>query len=348
MQGIFVPNPPKVSVVVPVRNESAGILACLTALSEQDYLRENFEVIVVDNHSTDDTLSLVRSFEELPQLKIVELGIHLAESKAFKKEALTYGILSGSGEIILTCDGDCIPLPSWISSMVSWMHAQNLDIASGPVSMQGDGFWQEYQRVEVSGLLAATGGGIYSDKLLIANGANLAFTRASFDRVQGFKDNMHLASGDDVFLMQRLVEEGFRAGFVKDKGAIVKTEALRSLRALIQQRVRWAGKSSAYQHMPSKISAMMVATANVFVVLLMLLALIFGGVFTFFFLAAILLKFVSEAPLIAFGLHFLEEKVDLPRQILSHIINPFLNTTVSILVMMDRESEWKGRKIMQR
>ena len=108
---------PDVTVVIPARNEAHRIDRCLSALAEQTYPPERTRVIVVDDHSTDDTARVAMAWtDRIPGIKVVQAtdGPHACP----KKNALDTGIRAGAGEIILATDADCIPSSDWIASTV--------------------------------------------------------------------------------------------------------------------------------------------------------------------------------------------------------------------------------------
>src|SRR5215216_6048728 len=104
------------SVVVPARNEEENIGHLLKALEEQTYPKEFFEVIIVDDYSTDKTQAAVQLF--------LNERIHLIQPNAdsnqsSKKKALEAGIQKAKGELIVITDADCLPKYQWLQGMAS-------------------------------------------------------------------------------------------------------------------------------------------------------------------------------------------------------------------------------------
>src|SRR5687768_10577527 len=98
-----------ISIIIPARNEEENIGELLKVLQQQTYPKNLFEIIVVNDHSTDNTTEVVKQF---PGIKLVELKDETINS--YKKKAIETGIAAASGELIVTTDADCIPSPSWL------------------------------------------------------------------------------------------------------------------------------------------------------------------------------------------------------------------------------------------
>ncbi|MCE2439666.1 MAG: glycosyltransferase [Candidatus Latescibacteria bacterium] len=194
---------PDVTVVIPARNEAHRIDGCLSAIAEQTYPPERTRVIVVDDHSTDDTARLAIAWaDRIPGLRVVQAtdGPHACP----KKNALDTGIRAGAGEIILTTDADCIPSSGWIASMVRAFEP-DVGMVAGYAPLIP-------KRGALSGLLALQGlvvstlaaGSIGLGLPLTCSGRNLAYRKSAFHDAGGFDPIGHIRGGDDVLLMRRL------------------------------------------------------------------------------------------------------------------------------------------------
>ena len=108
------PPPIKISIIVPARNEEQNIIACLDSICNQTYPPELYEVIVVDDYSTDDTASIVKNYAsknvKLISLKDFTKGQTL---NSYKKKAIEIAVAQSAGELIVTTDADCIATPEW-------------------------------------------------------------------------------------------------------------------------------------------------------------------------------------------------------------------------------------------
>lgn len=242
---------PFVSVLIPARNEAANITATLESLARQTYPPERHEVLVIDDHSGDDTGGVVRRFIEARRLCHFRLLTHRNDGvqRTYKKSAISYAMAEARGEIILTTDADCRVQPGWIASMVSCFAAQT-GLVAGLISFDRRHertLFHKLQTLEFAGLVFAGVGAIGNHYPLICNGSNLAYRRAAFDEVGGFAGHEHIPSGDDDLFMQNLHRHTrWEVRYNLDAGAINYTRPVDTLRQFFHQRARWASKSRHY------------------------------------------------------------------------------------------------------
>src|SRR3990170_1788940 len=102
---------PFVSVIVPVRNGSKTIRACLDSILNQDYPPDQFKIIVVDNDSTDNTMDIVSSYAGITVLPQTEVHSSYATRNV--------GVNYAEGDVIVFTDADCLPEPTWLSKLIS-------------------------------------------------------------------------------------------------------------------------------------------------------------------------------------------------------------------------------------
>jgi len=287
-----------VSVVIAAKNEENHILDLLNDLLLQEYPAELLEIIVVDDHSTDKTVEKVNEFisqEEGGWLRVIKFDDpHLAGKKA----AITIGVKEAAGEIILTTDGDCRLGKSWISSMVASFQDER-QMVFGPVSyLSKHGLMNKFQSLEFLGLVASGAGAALAGRPFICNGANLAYRKDAFIRVKGFEGNENFISGDDVFLLHKMKREFGRKAiaFSLDKNSQVMTSPVEGFAAFIDQRVRWASKSKGYNDLLSIMTSIIVFSYSL-TVLLSLIATIFNPMLFCFFGGLIILKMITDLPL---------------------------------------------------
>jgi len=241
---------PFVSVVIPTRNESGNIKACLESIFKQNYPKELFEVLVIDDYSTDPTIRFAREVEE-KNLQVFDLQQYLGRPGEYvpnKKKAIALGVKNAQGELIITTDGDCLVGENWLRTMVNTFRQNKLKLLTGPVMMKPARFPLEiFQQLDVINLLGITGATIRNGNPVMCNGANLMYAKETFLEVEGFKGNHDVPTGDDIFLMKKITDtypDGM--GFAKDFEACVFTRPEKGLSSFLSQRVRWISKSTGF------------------------------------------------------------------------------------------------------
>ena len=243
-------EPVFVTVIVPARNEEKNIGNCLRSLIAQVYPAGRFEIIVVDDYSTDQTASIVKTFTH-PSLKLIRLKdqINGGIINSYKKKALESAIAIAQGEWIMTTDADCILPPYWIESMSSLYRERQAAFVAAPVKISSkSSLLSVFQSLDFVSLQGITAASVFRNIHSMCNGANLGYQKKIFQEVDGFRGIDHIASGDDMFLMYKISKQHpDKILFLKSADAIVVTEPAESWRAFLQQRIRWASKTGQYQ-----------------------------------------------------------------------------------------------------
>ncbi len=246
-QGSF----PFVSVIIPVRNESEHIQDCLRAVFAQTYPQHLYEVIVVDDYSTDPTYRMAKEMQR-DGLMVLDLAKYFgdaAEKVPNKKKAITIGVKNARGQVIVTTDGDCVMNEKWLDTMVTFYRVSGAKFVTGPVLLSpAKGLLGLFQQIDVISMLGITGGTIANGYPTMCNGANLLYEKKAFLDVDGYKGNTDIPTGDDIFLMQK-IEMAYpdSIGFVKDMEACVYSKPESTFVDFVTQRVRWTSKSTAFQ-----------------------------------------------------------------------------------------------------
>lgn len=238
---------PTVSIVVAARNEEANIQSCLDALREQDFDKSRYEIIIVDDYSSDRTRSLALEYSEKhtgTPIKVISLEIESGEHG--KPAAISRGVKTARGEIILCTDADCIVPSHWIQSMARCFEPSVAFVAGPVTEREGGNLFMRLQSLEFLGLLTSAAGLIGSGTPIICNGANIGYLKSAFEKVQGY--GQMKSSCDDETLMQRIVTNHVgRVVFNADVQATVATNTPGSLKEFLNQRTRWAAKRGRYE-----------------------------------------------------------------------------------------------------
>lgn len=332
----------QVSVIIPIRNESHNIAKLILQLNEQDYPRDRFEVIVVDDNSEDNSGAIVQSLSSRVDYKLIYL---LSSERKGKKAAITKGVNHSNYEIILTTDGDCQIGKSWIKSHASSYIDKDVMMLAGPVIMVGNGLFSYLQSIEFASLTGVAMATLRAGKPLTCNGANMSYRKEEFLEVNGYEGNEHIASGDDEFLLQKIGKrhsEGIY--FLKNTLSIVKTPAKETLVQLLNQRLRWSSKWKYHESLFPKLIAIFFFLDLVIYFILTLVLLVSDARIELM-LAAVLSRLAIESLFILFVVRFYQLNVVKSMLVGSilHIIYPVFVAFLGIASIFGSYS-WKGRK----
>ncbi len=274
-----------ISVIVACRNEGKNLPFLLQNLSEQDYGPDLFEIIVVDDNSSDNTVAYASSFSGIKNLWVIQ------NTGTGKKQAIRTGVKASSGEIIITTDADCRMGKRWLFAIASFYSEKNPEMAICPVKMESNpGFFGYFQELEFLSLQGVTAGTAMAGNPVMCNGANLAFAKKSYIRNS---DNLHdeLLSGDDVFLLHSTRKDpGTKILWLESEKALVTTTAPETVTTFLRQRARWISKAGAYKDTYTMLLAIVT-----FVTILLQAFLLLVGIFNAVFLWILLLSFLLKS-----------------------------------------------------
>lgn len=338
----------KISVIIPARDEAKGIIKCLNSILNQNYPPHLFEILVIDDHSTDGTADLVESLKS-PQIRVLKLADHLSkpQNQAYKKQALTLGINQAEGELIVTTDADCLAPPDWLSLIASYYEKHHSKFIAAPVNFyQEESLLERFQSLDFMGMMLLTGAGIHSRTFRMCNGANLAYPKKVFQEVNGFTGIDHLASGDDLLLLHKIAARyPNQIGFIKQAQATVRTKAKATWPSFFQQRLRWATKSSSYQEWQLTFILALIFLFCFSIVVSFFAIIFLGWTALVLFVCLLLLKSLADYFFLRQATQFFNRSNLIasfwPAQLL-HIIYIVLIGIWSNLV---KKYEWKGRKV---
>jgi cellulose synthase/poly-beta-1,6-N-acetylglucosamine synthase-like glycosyltransferase len=336
----------KVSIIISARNEQNNIINCLNDIIEQDYDKELFEIIVIDDASTDNTNALVNDFININSAYNIKL-LSLKEQEhqnLFKKRAISKAIDLATGKLIITTDADCRMKQKWLSAIVDFYEANDFKMISAPVCFHNtDTVFKKMQSLEFMSLIVSGAASVALKNPIMCNGANLAYEKELFYKVNGF-DNDKYASGDDVFLLLK-TKKMFKhsIGFIKNYDATVFTEAQGNLKNFVNQRKRWVSKSRGYNDFLIIIIAFIVYTFNLLLLAGFILCLIYPQ-FLLQWLYIFLIKIFVDIPVLVGISSFMKQKGILLYYIPVQILNIFYTSVIGILGNMVKY-KWKGREI---
>ena len=327
------------TVIVPFRNEAKFLPELLQSISELNYPKDLFEVILVDDASDDGFQIANYNFD----YKVLQ---NVRKSNSPKKDAIEKAIQQAKYSWVITTDADCLVPENWLKTLDSFIRENHVEMVVGAVSYQtNDDFLHHFQLLEMISLQGATIGSFGIQKPFMCNGANFAYSKNLFQTLKGFEDSNHIASGDDVFLLQKaLYSKVFgvsKIAYLKSHDFLVLTNPCFSFKSLINQRIRWASKTTAYKSAFAKILAVFVFLGNLSIIAGLLFC-IFGIIPFWDWYLLFAIKIIVD-----FVLQYQTGKFIQPRQIryylFSTLLYPFFSVGVA-LRSFGGKYEWKDRK----
>jgi biofilm PGA synthesis N-glycosyltransferase PgaC len=324
----------KTSVIIACRNEEKDLPFLLEDLGKQDYNHALFEVIIVDDNSTDNTFSIAFDCKKIQNIKV------LTNPGKGKKSAIRTGVNEANGELIITTDADCRFGKNWISTMASFYSGSFPDLIIGPVQLKSrNGFFGRFQQLEFLSLQGITIGTALANNPVMCNGANLAFKKEVYLK---HSKNLHddIASGDDIFLLHSLKkEQGSKIVCLNSPNVIVTTSQPESLGSFLNQRTRWMSKVKAYVD-PFTQLVSIVTFVTIFSTLVFLITGIFDKRFLLLFLVSFIIKSIPDFLILYETTWRFNQRHLLKWFLPSQIIYPFY-VIVVICYSLFRDNRWK-------
>ena len=330
------------SIVVPFRNESANLPILLESIRSLNYPIDLFEIILVDDFSEDDSVRQIYNWRMENGSFQTTLLENIRLSNSPKKDAISRAVPIVQQQWLVTTDADCLVPKDWLLTLDQYIQEQEVAMIVGGVAYDGKkSFLHHFQQLDLMSLQGATIGSFGMGLGFMCNGANLCYTKSLFQELHGFAGNNKIASGDDVFLLQKAMKKcPEKVHFLKSKETIVHTKPESSWSKLVEQRVRWASKTSSYQSVFGKDLAVIVFAGNLTLVVGSGLWVV-GSLHWMNLAFMFVLKFVTDYLLLFKTNRFFRRK-RMRYLLLSSVIYPFFCVVVAILSWFGKY-EWKNR-----
>lgn len=326
----------KFSIIVPFRNEAENLPILLNSISQLDYPTEMFKVILVDDESEEEYQVQDTKYE-------VCIVKNIRISNSPKKDAIVTAMQIVNTPWIVTTDADCTVTKNWLLTLDNYIQLHDTSMIAGAVTYNcTNSFLHHFQQLDLTSLQGATIGSFGIKKGFMCNGANFAYTKSFFQKLNGFQGNDSIASGDDVFLLQKAIAQfPEKVHYLKSENTIVHTKPLDNWDSLFDQRVRWASKTSSYQSSFGKALGLIVFGGNSVIVVGCGLWVV-GCVPYKNLLFLFLVKFSIDTILLYKSNQFLTTN-KMRFLVLSSLLYPFFSTAVALYSLFGKY-EWKGRK----
>ena len=288
---------PNVSILIAARNEYQNLSKLLNALIEQNYPINKYQIIVINDRSTDDSRKLLEFFQKkLTNLKLIHINkTPLGWSN--KKWALTQGVKNANSDIILQTDADCTPSPNWIKTMVSYFKNKNVGFVCGasPLTHQ-DPLLNKIFQMESLIQESINAGAIKNNLFVSCTGRNISFRKKYFTLIEGYTGNESIVSGDDDLLLQKFaLETDSLIKYSIDSDSLIESPAPSTFKSFLKQRFRFASKGLLYYQIKTttelKLISLLLIFSNFVFVLSIFLLISIGNLL---YLIPISIKMVSD------------------------------------------------------
>lgn len=286
---------PKVSIIIPFRNESAQLPSLLGHYGQWAH-----EIIMVNDHSTDLSKTAIDSLFANSRLTL----LHLPQGLSGKKAALQYGISKASAEWILSSDADTRLIRQSTEGLLSSLKPDISAMVLPLKPCQAGGMLAPFFDLEFMALQAV---GLASAKLqkpLMANGAAFLFRKKYFEASLGNRNDAHLASGDDVFTLHAISAHAGKAaiGAHLMDGPMAEASFPTDFKSLWLQRLRWMGKTNQVHSLWYQAVAWLVVLANA--TQLVAYYELFSGAIASLWMWVVFAKIVGDFLLLAWGVSY--------------------------------------------
>ncbi len=296
------------SIVVPFRNEAENLSELLASFSKLNYPIHLFEFIFVNDDSSDNSEKIITKWRMENGLFHTTVLDNVRISNSPKKMLFRELFLLLKNEWIITTDADCVVNENWLLTLDNYIQKNDVSMIVGAVTYDYNrSFLHRFQQMDLMSLQGATIGSFGLNKGFMCNGANFAYRKPFFEELNGFKGNSNIASGDDVFLLQKAVSKfPEKVHYLKsDCRLSVLTKPTNNWKTLFYQRVRWASKTTSYENEYGEVLAMGVFFGN----LSLIITLIFCRISSFtwhYLLILFLVKFLLDLCFIVANESFFE------------------------------------------
>jgi len=231
---------PEISVVIPTFNRKELLRELILSLFQQSYPKERYEIIVIDNSSTDGTVQLIQEFQQRSPCR---LSYYKKENKG-PAASRNLGIKNASGSIIAFTDSDCTVHSDWLKNAVPYFEENEVAFVSGqklPKPNQPISFFSPFQEITEENPVYPT--------------LNIFYRRDILNAVGGFDEKFSTTKerpegGEDSELAWRIKRQGWKNVFAKD--VIIYHEVFRYslFEFLVTEPWRWRQKPFIFKVVP--------------------------------------------------------------------------------------------------
>jgi len=335
----FLNEQPPVSVIICAKDESENLKKYLPFVLHQDY--PEFEVIVINDGSTDDTENLLNNLcVEYPNLKTTFVPVG-ANNVSTKKLGLTLGVKASKYDLLLFTDADCMPEDkTWIARMARNFSKETEFVLGYGAYLNKKGFLNRLITFDTLFIALQYLGMAAAHKPYMGVGRNLAYRKETFFAQKGFASTLQLSSGDDDLMVNKACTHNNTKIEISPE-SVTWSEPNITFRNWLFQKARHLSVSGFYKP-SSKLQLAIEPTTRGFFYLSLILSFVFGNLITIITAVALyLIRFVVQTTIInSSAKHFGERKYFFSLPILD-IYLPLL----SLYILTFRRMTSKGKSI---
>lgn len=328
------------SIIVVFKDEATHLESLLNTLLKIEYPPELFEIIFVDDFSEDHSVTIIES-----HLNKSAIHYKILQNKRYsnspKKDAITLAVNNADHSWIVCTDADCKVPSLWLKNLNDFIISTPCHFVAMPVLCnEGINTAQKFQFWDFISLQMVTMASFGWQNALICNGANMAFKKDCFFEVNGYEQNNDVASGDDVFLMEKLKQlDPTKLHYLKTQTLTVLTQPQNSWQQIIQQRIRWASKTKKIKNIGVWLLGLWAFLGNLLFIV-GVLGIFIKPLLVFRYLTLFMVKVVLDALVLKIGASFFKKSFsDL---YLSTLIYPFIFFYIFIKSLKGSYI-WKGK-----
>ena len=331
------------SVIVNFRNEQEMLPHLLNSIAKLNFASNRMQFIFINDGSIDSSMEILTAFKA--NHNHIDLAIYERKvmSASAKKDGITQSLEYAKNNHIITTDADCVLPENWLHAFEKHykLYPDSIFIAAPVQITAGNNILEQVQASEMVALQLMTTGGFSIGQPFLCNGANMSFKVSSFKDVGGYEGNDGIASGDDIFLLEKLAALDARSCYyLKNEDATVLTNPKLGWNEIINQRARWAQKGSKTKSLLNKLMSAQVFAANLFMLLAPLLVYL-DLVKLKIAITVLALKLFTDVLVLIIGYRFFENKNWQWYVIPQLIIYPFV--VVAVAVTSFTAVRWKDR-----
>lgn len=238
---------PPLTVILCAKDEEEDIENCLNSIFAQNYPKEKYSVIAVNDRSEDNTACILKSYaKKYDQLKVLHIKT-CPTSVSPKKNAITQAMEYCKTEFVVATDADAIHKTNWLRTYGS-MCNDKLGAATGISLFTKEKYntafeytWQSMQTLENLSHNVVIAGAMANGVAIAANGSNMLYRKTLFLNNKTLRKD--IVSGDDSDIIFEAQRQGYQVKFNVHPGSVVKLVPEGSISGVVNQRVRWASKT---------------------------------------------------------------------------------------------------------